>query len=55
MERSPLAYADIMRDYASLFWAMGYVEFSTDSLIRHDVLVYILGQRILLEVFYGAQ
>ena len=42
-----------MKDSASLFWATGYVSFSTDSLIRHDVLVYILSQPIPLEVLYG--
>jgi len=44
------ARADITRDSAVLLWVRGYVSLSTDSLRRHDVLVYIPSQPIPLEV-----
>ena len=53
VRRSPPACADSMRDSAARLWIREYVGVSTDSLIRHDILIYILNQRIPLEVLLG--
>ena len=42
-----------MKDSAAQLLARGYVCFLTDSLMRHDVLIYILSRPIPLEVLCG--